>query len=95
MNRHFSFRAAAAALLCAAAVLTAAVLPAGAISPSDKPEVEKIIREYLLANPEILRDAMMEYVKSETAAGRKLRSRVDDRYVQVGPGPQTPPEPPR
>ena len=42
-----------------------------------------------------LRDAMMEYVKSETAAGRKLSSRVDDRYVQVGPGPKTLPEPPR
>jgi 2',3'-cyclic-nucleotide 2'-phosphodiesterase (5'-nucleotidase family) len=42
-----------------------------------------------------LRDAMMEYVKSETAAGRKLRSRVDDRYVQVGPGPKSAPEPPR
>lgn len=36
-----------------------------------------------------LRDAMMEYVKSETAAGRKLSSRVDDRYVQVGPGPKS------
>ena len=42
-----------------------------------------------------LRDAMMEYVKSETAAGRKLRSRVDDRYVQVGPGPKSEPETPR
>ena len=42
-----------------------------------------------------LRDGVMEYVKSETAAGRKLRSRVDDRYVQVGPGPKSPPEPPR
>lgn len=42
-----------------------------------------------------LRDAMMEYVKSETAAGRKLRSGVDDRYVQVGPGPKTAPEMPR
>jgi 2',3'-cyclic-nucleotide 2'-phosphodiesterase (5'-nucleotidase family) len=42
-----------------------------------------------------LRDAMMEYVKSETAAGRKLRSRVDDRYVQVGPGPKSTPEEPR
>lgn len=42
-----------------------------------------------------LRDAMMEYVKSETAAGRKLKSRVDDRYVQVGPGPKTAPETPR
>ena len=42
-----------------------------------------------------LRDGIMEYVKSETAAGRKLRARVDDRYVQVGPGPKSPPEPPR
>jgi 2',3'-cyclic-nucleotide 2'-phosphodiesterase (5'-nucleotidase family) len=42
-----------------------------------------------------IRDAMMEYVKSETAAGRKLRSRVDDRYVQVGPGPKSAPETPR
>lgn len=42
-----------------------------------------------------LRDAIMEYVKSETAAGRKLRSRADDRYVQVGPGPKTAPEMPR
>lgn len=32
-----------------------------------------------------LRDAVMDYVKSETAAGREIRSRVDDRYVQVGP----------
>ena len=36
-----------------------------------------------------LRDAMLEYVKNDTAAGRKLRSRVDDRYVQVGPGPKS------
>jgi 2',3'-cyclic-nucleotide 2'-phosphodiesterase (5'-nucleotidase family) len=42
-----------------------------------------------------LRAAMMEYVKSETAAGRKLRSRVDGRYVQVGPGPKSAPETPR
>jgi 2',3'-cyclic-nucleotide 2'-phosphodiesterase (5'-nucleotidase family) len=42
-----------------------------------------------------LRDAMMEYVKSETAAGRVIRARVDDRYVQVGPGPKGTPEEPR
>ena len=42
-----------------------------------------------------LRDAIMEYVKSETAAGRVLRARVDDRYVQVGPGPKGTPEEPR
>src|SRR5690242_1741253 len=42
-----------------------------------------------------LRDAMMEYVKSETAAGRVIRAHVDDRYVQVGPGPKGTPEEPR
>ena len=36
-----------------------------------------------------LRDAIMNYVKSETAAGRPIRSTVDDRFVQVGPGPKT------
>jgi 2',3'-cyclic-nucleotide 2'-phosphodiesterase (5'-nucleotidase family) len=36
-----------------------------------------------------LRDAVMNYVKSETAAGRPVRSVVDDRFVQIGPGPKT------
>ena len=34
-----------------------------------------------------LRDGVMDYVKSETAAGRDIRPRVDNRWVQVGPGP--------
>jgi hypothetical protein len=42
-----------------------------------------------------LRDAVMEYVKSETAAGRAIRQQPDDRYVQVGPGPKAPTEEPR
>ena len=40
-----------------------------------------------------LRDAMMEYVKAETAAGRNIRGVVDGRWVQVGPdrkGPEAP-----
>ena len=36
-----------------------------------------------------LRDAILNYVKSETAAGRPIRSVVDDRFVQIGPGPKT------
>ena len=36
-----------------------------------------------------LRDAILEYVKSETAAGRPIRGTVDNRFVQVGPGPKT------
>lgn len=42
-----------------------------------------------------IRDAMMEYVKSETAAGRPIDQRADNRYVQNGPGPKSPPEEPR
>lgn len=32
-----------------------------------------------------LRDSIMDYVKAETAAGRNIRPRIDNRYVQVGP----------
>jgi 2',3'-cyclic-nucleotide 2'-phosphodiesterase (5'-nucleotidase family) len=41
-----------------------------------------------------LRDAVMDYVKSETAAGRAIHGAVDNRFVQVGPGPKST-EPPR
>lgn len=40
-----------------------------------------------------LRDAVLQYVKSETAAGRTIRPITDDRFVQVGPGPKTVEEP--
>ena len=36
-----------------------------------------------------LRDAIMNYVKSETAAGRPIRNTIDDRFVQIGPGPKS------
>ena len=42
-----------------------------------------------------IRDAIMEYVKSETAAGRSIRHNANNRYVQVGPGPKSTPEEPR
>jgi 2',3'-cyclic-nucleotide 2'-phosphodiesterase (5'-nucleotidase family) len=40
-----------------------------------------------------LRDAILNYVKSETAAGRPIRSVADDRFVQVGPGPKSAEDP--
>ena len=40
-----------------------------------------------------LRDAVMDFVKSETAAGRTIRPITDDRFVQIGPGPKTTEEP--
>jgi len=36
-----------------------------------------------------IREAIMNYVKSETAAGRPIRKIVDDRFVQIGPDPKT------
>src|SRR5258705_5193985 len=34
-----------------------------------------------------LRDAVIAYIKAETAAGRSIPARLDERFVQVGPGP--------
>jgi 2',3'-cyclic-nucleotide 2'-phosphodiesterase (5'-nucleotidase family) len=34
-----------------------------------------------------IRDAILDYVKSETASGRPIRARLDERFVQIGPGP--------
>jgi 2',3'-cyclic-nucleotide 2'-phosphodiesterase (5'-nucleotidase family) len=34
-----------------------------------------------------IRDAVMEYVKAEAKAGRPIRAVLDNRFVQVGPGP--------
>jgi len=42
-----------------------------------------------------IRDGVIDYIKSETAAGRHIKSRTDNRYVQIGPGPvkqETPPQ---
>jgi len=41
-----------------------------------------------------LRDAVMNYLKEESAAGRSIKSRTDDRYVQIGPGPASQGNPP-
>jgi 2',3'-cyclic-nucleotide 2'-phosphodiesterase (5'-nucleotidase family) len=41
-----------------------------------------------------LREAIMAYVKSETAAGRPIHPVKDDRFIQVGPDPKVV-EPPR
>jgi len=41
-----------------------------------------------------IRDAVVDYVKGETAAGRPIRGQLDNRFVQVGPGPIKPVTPP-
>ena len=34
-----------------------------------------------------VRDAVIDYIKAATAAGRKIDARLDQRFVQVGPSP--------
>ena len=56
-----------------------------------------ILKEAKSATPlnMTLRDAIMNYVKSETAAGRPIRSAIDGRFVQIGPDPKSTTETPR
>lgn len=51
------------ALLLAAFVVASLPQAAFSLSPADKKEVEQIVRDYLLKNPELLRDVMQELEK--------------------------------
>ncbi len=73
MTRFFSLRTAVALAFCAASALVPAG-PAMAISESDRPAIEKMIREYLLQNPEILREAMIELQRREMVEEAKART---------------------
>ena len=42
-----------------------------------------------------IRDAVLSYVKEETAAGRAINAKIDARFVQIGPGPTNPQVPPQ
>lgn len=46
--------------LVVAALLAAAPVAAAEFSPAQRSEIETVVREYLLRNPEVLRDAYME-----------------------------------
>jgi protein-disulfide isomerase len=72
MNSFRSPRLLPAALLGAAGIAFAS-LPATAL---DRPEIEKIVKEYLLQNPEVLRDAMIELQKREAMAEAKERAQA-------------------
>lgn len=50
-----------------------APVPAAAISETDRPTIEKMIREYLLKNPEVLREAIAELEKRMKTADDKRR----------------------
>ncbi len=60
----------------AAAFLVSTPLVAEEFSPSQKSEIETIIKNYILKNPEILRDAIDELESREKAAEADARSKI-------------------
>jgi protein-disulfide isomerase len=80
MKTFRALRAATFALFGCGVLALAAALPATAISPSDKAEIEAIIKNYLLNNPEVLREALIEMQRWETAEATKARSAAVEKH---------------
>jgi protein-disulfide isomerase len=74
MIRFRTMRTPVCALLCAVGLALAATQPAPAIEASERPAIEAIIKDYLLKNPEVLRDAMIELQRRQAAAEAKERA---------------------
>ena len=72
--------AAACAAFLAIAVPQAA--RADEFSPSQRGEVERIVREYLIAHPEVIQDAMSELEKRQTAADAEKHKAAIQQYSQ-------------
>lgn len=73
----------------AAILLAAAPVAAAEISEAQKGEVETIIRDYLMKNPEVLRDALIELQRREEAKSavslkEALRQNADALYRSSG-----------
>jgi protein-disulfide isomerase len=64
------------ALLAGAATPAFAQAPAAAFTSAQRGEIEGVIRDYLLKNPEILRDALIELQRKEKAAEEARRAGI-------------------
>lgn len=72
---NFSSLIRAASKLAAGAIITASLSVgawAGSFNDAQQSEIGEIVKKYLLANPEILRDAFVELERRENAAKEKL-----------------------
>lgn len=68
-----------------AVILTLTVVPqsnADELSTNQRGEVERIIREYLIAHPEVIQDAMSELDKRQTAAQAEKHKSAIKEYSQ-------------
>lgn len=65
-----------AGLVAGASLWAAAPVAADEFSPAQKTGIEKIVRDYLLSNPEVIREAIDELEKRQKAAEGALREKV-------------------
>lgn len=71
-NRRLSLTLAA----LAAAGLAFIATPAGALTDKDRPEIEAIIKDYLVKHPEVLRDALESLEKMQASEETKKKSAI-------------------
>ena len=76
-------RSLAAAFMAMLAVATSAASRADDFSASQRGEVERIVREYLVAHPEVIQDAMTELEKRQSAAESEKHKAAVKQYSQA------------
>ncbi len=69
-------RRALAAVIAAGLVLGAAIAPAAALDDAQRKEFEGVIKDYLLKNPEVIQEAIMELQKRQAAAEASQRQQA-------------------
>ena len=75
----FNFRPLAVALVVLAAAVPAPDIARAQFSPDQRGEIEKIIRDYLLRNPEVLQEVIQEMERRQTQAeAEKFRGAIKE-----------------
>lgn len=78
------FRRFAAAALSLAALPFYATPAAAGVDEGDRPAIERMVREYLIANPEVLVEAMQALEqRQQTAADQKARAALKQNRQQI------------
>lgn len=72
----------AAAFTALLAIAAPQAVRAGEFSTSQRGEVERIVREYLIAHPEVIQDAMVELEKRQSAADAEKHKAAVKQYSQ-------------
>ncbi len=80
----FNLRPLAAALIAIALAVPAAAARAEPFTPDQRGDIERIVRDYLLRNPELLKEVLSELEKREAAADvEKHRAAVQEHAATI------------